>query len=210
MAGSSAVLEDDSWLSRADRMLLPVERVMALVSGLASFSLMFLAAWSVTGRKFFGTPLLGYVDYIQLLMPIIAILGVSYVQRDGTHIRMDIIVGALRGRILWLVELIMVVLILVLMVALIWGSWSHFDRSFDFNAPLWSRDSTIDVGAPVWPSKLVVPIAFAVLCARLVIQIIGYGRAFVLGLEHPVAVPLVRSAAEQAREEAEALDGADD
>ena len=210
MAGSSAVLEDGSLLSRLDRALLPIERVAALMSGLASFSLMFLAAWSVTGRKFFGAPLLGYVDYIQLLMPIIAILGVSYVQRDGTHIRMDILIGQLRGRILWLIELIMVVLILILMIALIWGSWSHFDRSFDFSAPLWSRDSTIDVGAPVWPSKIVVPIAFAVLVARLLIQIVGYGRAFVLGLEHPVAVPLVRSAAELAREEAEHLEGADD
>lgn len=210
MAGSSAVLEDDSWLSRLDRMLLPIERAMALICGLASFSLMFLAAWSVGGRQFFGKPLLGYVDYIQLLMPIIAILAISFVQRDGTHIRMDMIVGQLRGRVLWLVELIMVVLIFVLMIALIWGSWAHFDRSFDFSAPLWSRDSTIDVGAPVWPSKLVVPIAFTVLCARLLIQIVGYGRAFVLGLEHPVAVPLVRSAADQAAEEAEHLEGADD
>jgi len=31
----------------------------------------------------------------------------------------------------------------------------------------------------------------------------------VLGLEHPIAVPLVQSAAEQAMSEAEHLDGAD-
>lgn len=209
MATGSAVLEDGSWLSRLDRLLLPIERVMALASGLAAFSLMFLAAWSVTGRKFFGSPLLGYVDYIQLLMPLIAIFGVSYVQRDGTHIRMDIIIGRLRGRVLWLIEMIMVILVLLLMIGLIWGSWAHFERSFDFGSPMWSRDSTIDVGAPVWPSKILAPVAFAVLSARLVIQIIGYGRAFVLGLEHPVAVPLVQSAAEVAAAEAETLDGAD-
>ncbi|MEM6618993.1 MAG: TRAP transporter small permease [Pseudomonadota bacterium] len=209
MAGGSAVLADSSWLSRADRALLPIERICALLSGIAAFSLMFLAVWSVTGRKFFAAPLLGYVDYIEALMPIIAILGVSFVQRDGTHIRMDIIIGALRGRVLWLVELIMVVLILVLMSALIWGSWAHFDRSFDLAAPLYSRDSSIDVGIPIWPSKLIVPVAFAVLAARLLIQIVGYGRAFVLGLDHPVAVPLVQSAAEQAKAEADALDGAE-
>ena len=209
MATGSAVLEDGSWLSRLDRLLLPIERVMALASGLAAFSLMFLAAWSVTGRKFFGSPLLGYVDSIQLLMPLIAIFGVSYVQRDGTHIRMDIIIGRLRGRVLWLIEMIMVILVLLLMIGLIWGSWAHFERSFDFGSPMWSRDSTIDVGAPVWPSKILVPVAFAVLSARLVIQIIGDGRAFVLGLEHPVAVPLVQSAAEVAAAEAETLDGAD-
>ena len=75
MAGSAAVLEDSSLLSKLDRMLLPVERFCALLSGLAIFSLMFLAAYSVTARKFFGSPMMGYVDYIEAAMPIIAIMA---------------------------------------------------------------------------------------------------------------------------------------
>ncbi len=209
MAGSAAVLEDSSLLSRLDRILRPLERFCALLSGLAIFSLMFLAVWSVTGRKFFASPMAGYVDYIEAMMPIIAIMGVSYVQRDGTHVRMDMLVSALRGRLLWLFELISVLLILVLITALMWGAWEHFDRSFDCARPLCSRDSSIDVGIPIWPSKLVVPIAFAVLVLRLVLQAWGYGRALVLGLANPVAVPLNLTVAEQARLEAEALEGAD-
>lgn len=209
MASSAAVLEDSSLLSRLDRALEPIERFMALLSGLAIFSLMFLAAWSVGGRKFFGSPLLGYVDYIEAAMPLIAIAGVSWVQRDGTHIRMDILIGNLRGRALWLFELISVLLILLLITALVWGSWAHFDRSFDCARPFCSRDSSIDVGLPTWPSKLVVPVAFAVLCLRLVLQAVGYGRALVLGLESPVAVPLNLSVAEQAKQEAAHLEGHD-
>lgn len=209
MAGSAAVLEDSSLLSRLDRALLPIEKFCALLSGLAIFSLMFLAAYSVLGRKFFGSPLAGYVDYIEAAMPIIAIMGVSYVQRDGTHVRMDMLVSALKGRMLWFFELVSVLLILVLIVALTWGAWEHFDRSFDCARPLCSRDSSIDIGLPIWPSKLVVPIAFGVLCLRLILQAWGYGRALVLGLENPVAVPLNLSVAEQARLEAESLDGAD-
>jgi len=209
MAGSAAVLEDGSLLSRLDRALLPIERFCALLSGLAIFSLMFLAAYSVAGRKFFGSPLMGYVDYIEAAMPIIAIMGVSYVQRDGTHVRMDMLVGALKGRVLWLFELVSVVLILMLIVALTWGAWEHFARSFDCSRPLCSRDSSIDIGLPTWPSKLVVPVAFAVLIARLLIQVVGYGRAFFLGLENPVAVPLQMSVAEQAKVEAEMLAGHD-
>lgn len=59
MAGSSAVLEDGSLLSRIDKGLLRLETVFALVSGIAVFMLMVLAVWSVGGRKFFGTPLAG-------------------------------------------------------------------------------------------------------------------------------------------------------
>lgn len=209
MAGSAAVLEDSSLLSRLDRALLPIERFCALLSGAAIFSLMFLAVYSVTGRKFFGSPMAGYVDYIEAMMPIIAIMGISYVQRDGTHVRMDMLVSALRGRLLWFFELVSVLLILLLIVALTWGAWEHFDRSFDCARPLCSRDSSIDVGIPLWPSKLVVPIAFGVLVLRLLLQAWGYGRAFILGLEAPVAVPLNLSVAEQARIEAEALEGAD-
>ena len=209
MAGSAAVLEDSSLLSRLDRALLRIERICALISGVAIFSLMFLAAYSVTGRKFFSSPLLGYVDYIEAAMPIIAIMGISYVQRDGTHVRMDMLVSSLKGRLLWLFELFSIILILLLMVALTWGAWEHFERSFDCARPLCSRDSSIDISLPIWPSKLVVPVAFGVLVLRLCLQAVGYGRALVLGLENPVAVPLSISVAEQAKLEARALEGAD-
>ncbi|KAJ31146.1 TRAP transporter small permease subunit [Sulfitobacter pontiacus] len=209
MAGSSAVLEDGSLLSRIDKGLLRLETVFALVSGIAVFMLMVLAVWSVGGRKFFGTPLAGYVDWIEFAMPLIAIMGISYTQRNGGHVRMDILIGQLKGRALWAAETFSVVLIFILMLALIWGSWAHFQRSFDFAAPMWSRDSSIDIGLPIWPAKLIVPMAFTVLALRLLLQIWGYGRAFVLGLEKPVAVPLVQSAAEQAMAEAEHLDGRD-
>ncbi len=209
MAGSAAVLEDSSLLSRLDCALLRIERICALISGVAIFSLMFLAAYSVTGRKFFSSPLLGYVDYIEAAMPIIAIMGISYVQRDGTHVRMDMLVSSLKGRLLWLFELFSIILILLLMVALTWGAWEHFERSFDCARPLCSRDSSIDISLPIWPSKLVVPVAFGVLVLRLCLQAVGYGRALVLGLENPVAVPLNISVAEQAKLEARALEGAD-
>ena len=194
---------------------------MALISGIAAFSLMFLAAYSVAGRQLDRTflapvmdkigvmdgPLLGYVDYIEALMPLIAIMGVSYVQREGGHVRMDILIGQLRGRMLWLAELIAVLLMLTLMIALVWGAWAHFDRSFDCARPWCSRDSSIDISLPIWPSKLVVPLAFGVLVVRLLLQASAYGRALWLGLESPPAVPLIQSVTDQAMSEAKHLEG---
>lgn len=209
MAGASTVLEDDNLLSRLDRRLDRFERALALIAGLGVFMLMLLAVGSVTGRNGFNEPLPGYVDWIELIMPLIAFMGLSHMQRLGGHIRMDILVSQLRGRPLWLFELITTFLILVVMIALVWGSWAHFDRSFDFSRPLWSRDSTIDIGLPIWPAKLFVPIAFTVLCLRASLQVWGYGRAFVLGLERPVAVPLIQTAAEQAAAEAAQIEGRD-
>ncbi|WP_457648768.1 TRAP transporter small permease subunit [Profundibacter sp.] len=210
MAGSSAVLEDGSLLSRLDQKLFKLEGLMALISGLAIFSLMILAVVSVGGRNTMNAPLPGYVDWIEQVMPLIAFMGVAYTQRDGGHIRMDILVGKLRGRTLWGAEFITTLAMLVLILLLIWGSYSHFLRSFDFNAPYWSRDSSIDISIPLWPAKLLAPVAFSVLALRLVLQLWGYGRALVLGLSEPVAVPLVMSAAAQAAEEAEHVAGLED
>ena len=208
MAGQVALIEDSSLLSRLDIILLKLERFCALISGLTIFSLMFLAVYSVSGRKFFNAPLAGYVDYIEAALPVIAIMGVSYVQRDGSHIRMDIFVSLLKGRALWLFELISILLILLLILYLTWGAWLHFDRSFDCSRPLCSRDSSIDIGLPTWPSKLVVPFAFTVLSFRLILQAVGYSRALIFDLKKPPAVPLPISSSEQAKIETEAIDRA--
>ncbi len=210
MAGASAVLEDGSALSRLERRLYGIEKFMALISGLAIFSLMILAVVSVGGRNLMNAPLPGYVDWIEQVMPLIAFMGVAYTQRDGGHIRMDILVGKLGGRALWGAEFVTTLAMLVLVGLLVWGSWAHFQRSFDFAAPLWSRDSSIDISIPLWPAKLLVPVAFSVLFLRLVLQLWGYGRAIMLGLAEPVAVPLVKSAAAQAAEEAGHVSGLDE
>lgn len=210
MAALVPVLEDDSLLSRLDRALYRLERVLALMSGLAVFGLMVLAVISVGGRNVFDTPLPGYVDWIQQAMPLIAFMGIAYTQRDGGHIRMDILIGALRGRLLWAAEFVTTLAVLILMVLLVWGTWAHFQRSFDFGAPMWSRDSSFDINLPLWPAKLLAPVAFSVLCLRLVLQLWGYGRACVQGLAQPVAVPMMQSAAEQAATEATHVSGAGD
>lgn len=209
MSGATSILSDDSLLSRVDRVLFRLEGWLALLSGIAVFSLMLLAVVSVGGRNFFNQPLPGYVDWIEQIMPLIAFMGVAYTQRLGGHIRMDIFVAMFKGRALWLIEFITTLLVLLLMVLLVWGSWAHFERSFDWNAQMWSRDSSMDIALPIWPAKLLAPVAFGVLSLRLALQAWGFGRAFVEGAERPVAVPLIEAAAAQAAREAAQLDGHD-
>ena len=171
---------------------------------------MVLAVISVGGRNAFNEPVPGYVDWIEQAMPLIAFMGIAYTQRLGGHIRMDLFVGMLRGRALWAAEFVTTLLILALILVLIWGAWSHFNRSFDFAAPLWSRDSSMDIALPIWPAKLVVPFAFSVMAVRLVLQLWGYARAFAANDPAPVAVPLIEDVATQAANEAESVSGFDE
>ena len=207
MAGSSSVLLDGSRLSQLDRALFRLESLLALIGGLAVFGLMLLAVVSVGGRNFFNQPLPGYVDWIEQAMPLIAFIGIAYCQRLGGHIRMDILVGQLKGRPLWIAEFVSTFAILVLMLLLVWGSYAHFERSFDWHAPYWSRDSSLDIRLPLWPAKLLAPIAFSVLSLRLILQLWGYGRAILSGSRTPVAVPLIEDAATIAAKEAAGVSG---
>lgn len=204
---TSSVLADDSAVSRWDRAWLRLEAFLNLVSGFVIFALVLLACYNVLARKLLNAPVPGYVDWTEQFMAIFAFLGLAYCQREGGHIRMDIVIGQLRGRALWAAEWLGVLFMLLLTTALIYGSWFHFERSFDWTAPNWSTDSSIDIALPLWPAKLVVPVSLGILWVRLALQLWGYGRAFRRGQVRPPAVPLPEDAATQAGREADSVDG---
>ena len=202
MATSSSVLTDGTRLSRTDRALLRLEAVLNLASGITIFALVLLAIANVLLRKLLNAPVPGYIDWTEQFMAVFAFLGLAYVQREGGHIRMDLLVGNLRGRVLWLFEWLSVLFMLLVVSALLYGTWFHFARSFDFSAPNWSTDSSVDLALPLWPAKLAVPVAMAILWLRLALQLWAYGRGLRLGGDAIVAVPLPEDPAEQASKEA--------
>lgn len=203
MAGSHTILEDSSLLSRADRLLFKLESLLTLFGGIVIFLLVFLATTNVLGRWIFSTPVNGYIDWVEQAMAFFAFLGISYTMREGGHIRMDILVGHIHGRFLWLIELLSTLLILATTLVLIYGSWLHFYRAYHIG------DSSLDINLPTWPAKLVVPVALSILALRLCLQIWGYIRGIIEGGETPVAVPLIEDAATLASAEAASVMGAD-
>ena len=90
---------------------------------------------------------------------------------------------------------------LILAVALVYGSWDHAIRAFTLG------DTTDDLGIPTWPVKMVIPVMLSALILRFLLQLWGYGRASLTGENEPVAVPLIEDAATQARHEAETVSG---
>jgi len=93
-------------VDRADRLLSPLEDLLNFIAAMAVLFLMLLGVVQIVlrARWLFNAPIFGYIDMIELSMPILAILGISYCQRHGVHIRMDILLQYLKGRLLWAVE----------------------------------------------------------------------------------------------------------
>jgi C4-dicarboxylate transporter DctQ subunit len=199
MPSSTTIFEDQSKLSLADRTFFKLESVLNLLGGIVIFLLVFLATANVLGRWLFDMSVNGYIDWVEQAMAFMAFLGIAYTKRLGGHIRMDILVSQLRGRWLWFVELVSVVLTLIITLFLIYGSYLHFLRAYILG------DSSLDIDLPTWPAKLVVPVALTVLALRLMLQIWGYFRAMVKNSEQPVGIPLIEDAAAVAAKEAESV-----
>lgn len=189
---------DNSRLSIIDQKLFKLESLLNLIGGLVILSVMFLAVTNIVGR-YFGHPVPGYIDWMEQSVPAIAILGIVYCQRLGGHIRMDIVVGSLKGRAIWFAELISTILMLLITVALIYGSWDHAYRAIRLG------DSTVDINLPTWPAKILFPIIFIILAVRLALQVWAYIVALRTGEETPIAVPLIEDAATQAKNEADTV-----
>ncbi len=201
MAGSHTVLEDDSTLSRIDTLFYKLESKLTLIGGVVILLLVLLATCNVLGRWLFSLPISGYIDWVEQAMPFLAFLGIAYTARDGGHIRMDILVGQIRGRMLWVVELFATLLMLVITLVLIYGSYLHFFRAYSIG------DSSLDINLPTWPAKLVVPVALTILALRLLLQIWAYSRAVLRGGDSPVGVPLPEKIEDVAAAEAKAVMG---
>ena len=193
-----------SALSAADRWIGRVEEFLDLVAALFIVFLMMFAVTQVISRKLFNYPLWGYVDIVEIVMVTFAFLGVSYCQRLGGHIRMELIVRQLHGRALWLFEIVGIVVALGIILVLLWYGFTHFLRAYQLG------DSTIDREIILWPAKLVIPIAFSVLTARLLIQFLAYTRLALYPDAEPVGIPVIEKFEDMAQHEIEGAIGKSD
>jgi len=201
MSANATVNQDDSLLSRIDRLLFRLETPLNLIGGVIIFALVGLATVNVLGRWLFDFPISGYIDWVEQAMAFFAFLGIAYTQRLGGHIRMDILISRLRGRWLWFSEFLGTLVTFLLTLALVYGSYLHFQRAWEIG------DSSLDIDLPTWPAKLVVPVALGFLALRLLLQMWGYLRALREGGDSPVAVPLIEDTATLAAKEAETMLG---
>ena len=182
-------------LGQADRLLAFVENRLNFLGGALVFGLMFLGVAQIVLRAVFRAPIFGYIDIVEVSMVGFAVLAISYVQRVGAHVRMELLVSLLKGRAQWIAEAVGTALAIFIVAVLIPYSYRHFQRAFEFG------DSTIDIELITWPAKLVVPVALSILLLRLIIQLLGYLRLVARPTIEPVAVPLIKNVEEQAEEE---------
>jgi TRAP-type C4-dicarboxylate transport system permease small subunit len=188
-------------LRATDEGLFRFENALNLLAGIVILAVMALGVLQIVSRKLFNYPIPAYIDIIEIVMVLFAFPGLAFAQRLGGHIRMEIVLGLLKGRLYYAAELIGVLAALAVVAIITWFSFTHFLRAWRLG------DSTMDGGFPLWPAKLVVPLAFALLFVRLAIQLVGFVRLLAAPAAVPVAVPRVQDAEDLSRRQVESEGG---
>lgn len=182
-------------LSAMNRSLGAVEDSLNIIAALTIFAVMLVTTFQIFCRLS-GYPVPGFLEASEQAIAVFAFLGVAYAQRHGAHIRMDMVIGSFHGRPRWILEAAGTLLGMFLIAVLIRYSWTFFQDAWTVG------DVTYDYGIPTWPSKLLVPFAFSIWFLRLTLQLLGFLRLIIWPSADPVGVPVIKSAAEHAQDEA--------
>jgi len=175
--GKPAVMDRYAGFCSFERVCNRLETALNMIGVYLIMILMFFTAGEIIGRFFFNNPIPGYVETSELMMAGIVFLGISYTQRVGAHIRMDVISKKLVGRLYHTTEALCLLLGLVVS-----GIICHASLNFALDAYRLG-DVTEYLYLPTWPSKLCVPLGSFLLCLRLLIQIIRNTAQAIIGVE---------------------------
>ena len=86
-----------------NKKLSSIENFLVLFVGISIFIVMILTSIQIISRVV-GYPWPAFLELSELAISIFAFLGVAFAQRMDAHIRMELLVANLKGRIKWIVE----------------------------------------------------------------------------------------------------------
>lgn len=121
-------------------------------------ALMLLVAMEVVLRYVFNSPTNWTGEINGYLYIMIVLLGVGYVQRSGSHIKMDFFYGKTKGRARIFVDFFINHIILIYSIVVTYQGWGYALKSL-----LRDERSSTTLAFPLWPSMMAVPIGFGVM-----------------------------------------------
>lgn len=157
---------------RADALLMQVERVSAVISGMAALAAMLLVAADATLRHLFSAPLTFQMVLTQdYLLVALLLLAMPWGYRSGGFIRLDFLLAALPGMARQIVLRAGLIASALYVAKLAMLSWEQFYK-------VWSRGDVV-MGVIDWPvswSWIWLPIGLGLLTLRLAVDALSPHR----------------------------------
>jgi TRAP-type C4-dicarboxylate transport system permease small subunit len=138
-----------------------------LISGLLLLAMGFNVTYGVITRYVFNNPSVVAIEMTKILMIPALVLAVSYVQRNGRHLRVDFLSNRFPQVIQRiLLEIAVPIMGLFVGYVLVWKGWVSMAYSFHLHETsfaIWEE--------PLWPVRLAIPIGYGLLCLIMIGQL---------------------------------------
>jgi TRAP-type mannitol/chloroaromatic compound transport system permease small subunit len=173
-----AAYESSDLFCRFNRVIKFIEDWFNLFAVFIIMFLMFFASIEISSRYIFNYPIPGHLEIVELIMPVIVFLSISYTERVGGHVRMELFLSkVLKGRAYHMAETITCTLCLLIFL---------FFLVYTFKSSLFAYhigDVSAYSDIPTWPSKFAVPLGFLLLCIRFGIETVQHIAQIIVGGE---------------------------
>ena len=140
---------------------------MAVSTGLLLVMLL-LGTADVLGRYLFNSPISGATEIFEILLPGVVLLGWAYVQRDKSHITVDIIYERFPPRFKAIVALCITTLAMVIAILIVWQGIDQSVLNFQMGRLI------RNINVPVYLPQLLVPVGAFTLLLVLIIDFHNY------------------------------------
>jgi TRAP-type C4-dicarboxylate transport system permease small subunit len=138
-----------------------------LLSGLLLLAMGFNVTYGVITRYVFHVPSIVAIEMTKILMIPALVLAVSYVQRNGRHLKVDFLSNRFPQVIQHiLLEIAVPIMGLFVGYVLVWKGWVAAAYSLQIHETsfaVWEE--------PLWPVRLVIPIGYGLLCLIMIGQL---------------------------------------
>jgi len=156
-------------LGTVDRVLIVWENLLHMLACLCVATMAGLITWDAISRAVFDHPMQIQFEMTEFfLMPMMALLSLAWIYRDGGHIALTLIDFRVFGQLQRLVEASVVALALIFFALVTW-------KSSEFVRDAWMRDDVYlgVVNWPLWFAYLAVPIGTGTLSLRLALELVA-------------------------------------
>lgn len=138
-----------------------------LLGGVMLLAMGFNVTYGVIARYVFNAPSIVAIEMTKMLMIPALVLAVSYVQRNGRHLKVDFLSMRFPPVIQHiLLEIAVPIMGLFVGYILVWKGWVSMEYSFQIHETsfaVWEE--------PLWPVRLTIPIGYGLLCIVMIGQL---------------------------------------
>ncbi|MFH0914435.1 MAG: TRAP transporter small permease [Chloroflexota bacterium] len=166
---------------RLEKVLLWLEKGVMYLAVLVIFSMMAVVVYGVIMRYAFNSPVLQVSDLSSFMMVALTYLTLAYIQREGRHVSVDILMVRQSKRTKTTVGLGVTLFALAVFVIVTWAGWDAALKAWQLGFR--AEDSRI----PLFPPKLLIPIGAVLMCLQLVADFVHGLASLKTGVEGRVA-----------------------